>query len=115
MIKLQDFVSETIKQIIDGVISAQEYAATKNSKVNQKELNFRTDQGEDKLWDPNTRSLIQQIYFDVAITTTEGTQTKGGIGIFVGPVGVGSQGQSDAQNQSSSRIKFKIPVTLPQQ
>jgi len=34
MIKLQDFISDTLKQIIDGVADAQEYAKIKNSYIN---------------------------------------------------------------------------------
>ncbi len=56
---------------------------------------------------------IQLVDFDVALTVKEGTETKGGIGIFVGAFGVGSQGQSSAENASLSRVKFVVPITLP--
>ena len=56
---------------------------------------------------------LHPIEFDVAVTTTEGTETKGGIGVFVVAVGLGSQGKSDATNSSSSRIKFSVPIFLP--
>lgn len=32
--KLDDFVAETLKQIIRGVVVAQEYGSTQNAKVN---------------------------------------------------------------------------------
>jgi hypothetical protein len=51
--------------------------------------------------------------FDVAVTAQEGTATKGGIGVFAGAIGLGSQGQSTAANQTVSRIKFAVPVLLP--
>ena len=56
---------------------------------------------------------IETIEFDVAVTVTEGTQTKGGIGVFMGAVGLGSQGQSSNQNASVTRIKFSVPLVLP--
>jgi hypothetical protein len=115
MIKLEDFVSETIKQIISGVITAQEYAKEKNAKVNPRGLTFRTDQGEVRLWHASTGQVAQDLDFDVAVTTIEGKATKGGIGVFVGPIGVGSQGQSHGTNSSESRIKFKVPILLPLQ
>ncbi len=34
MIKLQDFIRETLKQIIDGVTDAQEHAKSKNAYIN---------------------------------------------------------------------------------
>jgi hypothetical protein len=114
MVRLEDFVSETLKQIINGVKSAQEYSGKLDASINPPRLTFRTDQGEIRLVDPETRRIAQEIDFDIAVTTTEGT-TKGGIGIFVGPLAVGSQGQSDATNSSMSRIKFKVPILLPTQ
>jgi len=59
------------------------------------------------------RQAVQRIDFDVAVTATEGTETKGGVGIMVGAIGLGSQGKSDASNASQSRIKFVVPMVLP--
>ena len=115
MIKLEDFVSQTIKEIINGVVTAQEYAATKGASVSPAGLNFRTDQGVVKLWDRGSGRLAQEIHFDVAVTATEGTQTKGGIGIFVGAFGLGSQGQTDKEKSLVSRINFDVPILLPAQ
>jgi hypothetical protein len=52
------------------------------------------------LQDRDTGAIAKEIEFDVAVTVIEGTQTKGGIGVFVGPIGIGSQGQSNVSNQS---------------
>jgi hypothetical protein len=46
MIKLEDFVSETIKEIINGVVTPQEFAATKGASVNPVGLNL----GETARW-----------------------------------------------------------------
>lgn len=110
--KLKDFVAETLKEIVDGVVEAQAHYAEKGGCVNSKELTFRTDQGI-QMWNRSTGQPAQMIDFDVAVTTIEGTETKGGIGVFVGPVGLGSQGKTDASNTSSSRIKFAVPIFLP--
>ena len=56
-----------------------------------------------------------EIEFDVAVTATDSTETKGGIGVFVGAIGLGSTGQSNHEGQSISRIKFQIAVDLPTQ
>jgi len=112
MIKLEDFVSETLHQILNGVIKAQEYAKELGGEVNPSSARFRTDQGM-QLYDKRDGSLIERVDFDIAVTTTEGTETKGGVGIFVGPVGLGSHGQSNSTNQSISNIKFTVPVKFP--
>ena len=56
---------------------------------------------------------VQKVEFDVAVTASTGTATKGGIGIMVGAIGLGSQGKSEAQDSSISRIKFLVPMVLP--
>ncbi len=115
MLQLEDFVSETLKQIINGVKSAQKHAAEYGARINPDSLTFRTDQGHVKMWDQKTGIVAQEVDFDVAVTTSQESKTKGGVGIFVGPVGVGSQGQSGAASQSVSRIKFNVPVVFPAQ
>jgi hypothetical protein len=62
---------------------------------------------------PSYMRVVDEIEFDVAVTATEGTETKGGIGIMVGSIGLGAQGKSDRENTSVSRIRFRIPLVLP--
>ena len=111
--ELKDFVAETLRQIIDGVKVAQEYGIGQGATVNPNNIFYRADQGVVVLQDRETGAIAKEIEFDVAVTVIEGTQTKGGIGVFVGPIGIGSQGQSNVSNQSISRIKFSVPVVLP--
>ncbi len=112
--KLQDFISETLREILGGIREAQAFAAETGGRVMPANATFRSDQGL-LMWDKTDGTPIQMIEFDVAVTTIEGTATKGGIGVFVGAIGLGSQGQSTATNQSVSRIKFSVPVVFPKQ
>jgi hypothetical protein len=112
--KLEEFITETINQIISGISKthdhAKEMGATVNPKLKREVRRHST--GETKV---ESRSPIHTVEFDVAVTTTEGKGTKGGIGVFVGPVGIGSQGQRESSNTSVSRIKFSVPVIFPTQ
>lgn len=60
-----------------------------------------------------TLATTETVSFDVALTIEEGSGTKGGIGVFVGAIGVGSQGQSDSRSTSLSRVTFSVPVIFP--
>ena len=106
--KLETFIAETLKQIVAGVKSAQKDAEEHGAMINP------PIRGE-KLLRPlnNSATIVQQVEFDVALTTSEGTTTSGGLGIFVGYVGIGARGESDAASASTSRIKFSVPVSLP--
>jgi hypothetical protein len=61
----------------------------------------------------HTGEVVGMVEFDVAVRATEGKETKGGIGVVAGVIGLGSSGKSDSSSGSESRIKFSIPVLLP--
>ena len=107
--ELKDFISETLKQIIEGVASAQEFGATRGALVNPKGL--KSSKAE--YLDEATGEAASLIAFDVAVTTVEGQGTKGGVGVFIAPFTLGSQGQSDSSTSTVSRVKFSIPAHLP--
>lgn len=108
--ELEDFISETLRQIIDGVKGAQEHAKEQGAKVNP--IYVQTGHSTYAV-EVSTQAPIQFVDFDVAVTETKGKEAKGGIGVFFGGVGIGAKGTSDASNQSTNRIRFTIPVSLP--
>ncbi len=110
--ELKEFVSESIKQIIDGVNEAKQYGIENGATVNPRRWGWNSSNVQAK-YDQETGAAIETIEFDVAVAVAEGTKTKGGIGVFMGAVGVGSQGQSDNQNSLVSRIRFSVPIVLP--
>ncbi len=110
--KLQEFVSETLKEIIKGVKEAQEYAATQDAKINPS-AEYRGDRKLQILVDSATHEHLQNVEFDVAVTSTEGTAKEGGAGVFVAAIGIGAKRTSDTSSSSISRIKFTVPVLLP--
>lgn len=104
---LQEFVHQSLVQIIEGVSSAQEATKERGTIINPQTMAGselrRTSQGHP----------IVDVELDVAITATSGTETKGGIGVVVGALALGSHGKSDAQDSMVSRIRFTVPVALP--
>src|SRR5690606_38686378 len=91
--ELKEFVAESIKQIVDGLVEANEYIL---EKTNSSE---------------GVRSDYKKINFDVAVTTNEGEKDKLGGGIFIAQVfkaGVSSELTSVTSN--TSRINFEVLV-----
>lgn len=109
--KLQDFVSETLKEIITGVEKAQKAAKNSGAEINPRD-HFEAPSGKYLF---RAGFLAEHVEFDVAVTTSEGTESKGGLGIFVAGIGVGAQGKSDSSSSSVSHIKFAVPIVLPPQ
>lgn len=107
------FISETLCQIVDGVKEAQQRATQARGGINPRLVGpIASDLMKHKLF-VTSGGVAQFVEFDVALTATEGTGTKGGIGVVVGAIALGSSGQSRTENSASSRVKFSVPVVLP--
>ena len=114
---LKEFVAESLVEIVSGISDAQARLAGSDAQVSPKVKNLFTQSqtGGTNMalgWD-GRGGVIQVVEFDVAVTATEGTETKGGIGVVAGIFALGSQGKSEETNQSISRIRFKVPISFP--
>ena len=110
MIDLQTFIRETIVQICNGVTEAADVVSEKGAVVNPEGVSATEHR---MFMKKGYARNVQQVEFDVALTTTEGKGTEGGIGVMIGSIGLGSKGKSDSEASSSSRVKFTVPVALP--
>jgi hypothetical protein len=112
--KLEDFISESLTQIINGVKKAQKHAEQNNSVINGYGLRKSKSIG-DSYYDDDTNSPIQVIDFDIAVTVKEQGKTSGKAGVFVTVFGAGIEGSEENENLISNRLKFSIPILLPRQ
>jgi hypothetical protein len=118
---LEDFVSETLSQIVKGVVAAQ--AAVRDSGAQVAPF-MSENRGSTTVAKPDTgmgraegtmSMPVRPVEFDVALTTVAGTETKGGIAVFSGIISAGSAGKSEQSTQAVSRVKFVVPLLLPPQ
>lgn len=110
--ELGEFVAETLTQIVEGVKEAQARAKDHGARVNPHPTTSAELAVKHGILIASG-SAAQLVQFDVALTAKEGTGTKGGIGVVAGVFALGSTGQSQAENSSVSRVKFSVPLVLP--
>jgi hypothetical protein len=117
MMELKTYISETLKHIIDGVKNAQEYAKDNNAVISGSEFILLNTKSSSTLvfWDQSDETPVQNIEFDVEVTTVENNEISGGMGIFVGPVSAGVKGGSKGQNSLTNHLRFSIPLKIPSQ
>lgn len=110
---VEEFVTETLKQIINGVLAAQEYGLDKGVRINPTSIETYDSDGKfsSSLPAPNEPRNVQ---FDIAVTTTTATSKQAGAGLSVWGIGIGGQGEKGSSDQVVSRISFTIPVQIPQ-
>jgi len=106
---LEDFIKTALTEIVAGVAAArteiQKHGGSAGSSPAYGDVKgIKTD---------NNGRQIQIVGFDIALADASATDTKGGIGVFLGTAGLGSQGASHGESSSTSRIKFSVPLVLP--
>jgi hypothetical protein len=111
--ELQTFVAETLAQIVEGVAQARQRCRAAGARVNPAIRYTTKDAMTTHGLFATDVGAMQLVHFDVAIAATEGTGTKGGIGVVVGAFTLGSSGQSQAEKSASSRVQFVVPLALP--
>lgn len=106
--ELDQFVTETLTQIMKGVNNARNSEEI-NGKDIHPEVTWKASGG------PSTsnRKVIHNIDFDVAVTATDGDSSKAKIGVVSGIFNAGAEGQTEKKNSSVTRIKFSVPVIYP--
>jgi hypothetical protein len=117
--ELKDFVAQSLTQIAQGVVEAQDNLAPLGAKANPRMRRLFT-QGEKNYAsigeaEGDGGNPVLMVSFDVAVTTTEGTKTQGRISVVTGILSLGSAGATDKGNAAASRIAFQVPLLLPAQ
>jgi hypothetical protein len=110
--QLDQFISESLNQIFRGISNAKKEAKELGFQVNPWIVVGRSDPSG-LLIDRETKTPVQIVEFDVAVTTAESDQSKGGAGIFIASLAIGAQRQASETNMVVSRIKFSVPISLP--
>lgn len=110
---LSEFVSTALQQVIAGIQEAQDKVSGDGEINPHIWMAQRPEANKQNILESNSGKWIHMVEFDVAVTVAESTGTKGGIGLVVGPVALGSRGESNAESSTVSRIKFEVPVAFP--
>lgn len=108
---LQEFIKTALSEIVAGVADAQVEAKKHGAGVGSMQVYGHTKEAK-VITDTNNRP-ITMVEFDIALSEASAKDTKGGIGVFLGTVGLGSQGASHGESSSHSRVRFSVPIVLP--
>jgi hypothetical protein len=108
--ELQDFIKTALTEIVAGVAEASKAAKEHGGSVGSLRLYGYVKENK-ILTDENSRP-VATVEFDIALAENSSKDTKGGIGVYLGAIGLGSQGASHGEASTHSRIKFSVPVIL---
>jgi hypothetical protein len=100
---LEDFIKESLAQIFRSVHAMSAVAKETGAEIAPRQY------AASGIVVNDVGRPVEMIDFDVAVTATDTGEVKGGIAVM----GLGVKGGQSELNSTVSRIKFRIPVTLP--
>lgn len=100
---LDEFVSETLRQILGGVSKAQ--AGEHGGNINA----AYPGAASGNLVPGGNYGLFTRVDFDVAVTAESSGGGKASIKVW----SIGAEGGGERRSQTVSRVSFSVPVRLP--
>jgi hypothetical protein len=101
LMELKDFISNTLFEIQEGVNDA---IGRIDSDDNNAVINPEN---------PQYARTMQQVQFDIALTTSDEDKVGAKAGIKVAMFSVGADGSQSTKSSSVSRVQFSIPFYPP--
>ena len=93
--ELKEFISESIKQITDGLIEGHEYIKTKSPKADGVENGYK------------------RIHFDIGVQSSEGNKDDVGGKITVAQIfQVGGNTENTTSTINTNRIQFDVLISI---
>ncbi len=111
--ELKEFVSKALVDMIEGVHSARKSVQESDVGKAGGVISPRVYNGE-ALLTTQEGPVAQYVEFDVALSVVESEQYKGEGGAKLMVFSIGGGASAQAQTTTAHRIKFKVPVILPQ-
>lgn len=108
--ELQEFIKETLVQITQGVIDAQQEMKANGCLINPLLTSSKGDYINDEFLS-NIRS-VQKVKMNIALTISESSGKKSGIGVAK-VLNAGINSEHEALNEKVTSISFEIPIALP--
>ncbi len=113
--KLQDFITETLVQISEGVKNANHKLEFNQLQINPfitERLNGLNDH-PDFIGFAEGKRIVQVVNFDISVTVESEKEKGGDIKVAQGIIDVGIFGKRKNLEQNISKIKFSIPISFP--
>jgi len=108
---LKDFVSQSLVQIVEGVVAASEPISSMGGSVSPS-FSARREETIGHTNDGSNRP-VQGVQFDVAIVASTEASMEAGGGLRVAGLSLGGKGADKDSQEVTSRLSFTVPLALP--
>ncbi|MCX9450509.1 trypco2 family protein [Vibrio cholerae] len=116
--KLSEFISSTLSEIVDSIELANEQLSDKGIRVNPPNIYLEDSPNKQVygVWNKDSfqmHPLVEIVEFDVTLTAEETSNSGGKAGISIGVAQVSANGLSSDKSSHVSKVKFKVPIIYP--
>ena len=115
--ELKEFISQTIREIAEGVQAASEQCSDLGVIVNpavtlgeNRDFFVPKENVKEHI---NVERRVQQIHMDVLVSVTETTTLDSEVKASIKVLGANVNGRTEGNTLNSNRVSFDIPVCLP--
>jgi hypothetical protein len=109
--ELKEFITQTLININQGIIDAQEQTKDSGFLINPKNIKKRGENTYEHY--EGTPAQVQDIEFNVVVNVAEGNDAKIAVGVFTGMLSGGASNTNQNNNSTQTTIKFNLPVQFP--
>jgi hypothetical protein len=106
--ELKEFIKTTLIEITNGVIEAQNELAESGCLINPETMNG----GQIKQGYKNEIRSIQMVKMNIAVTVTENSGKKSGIGVAK-IINAGINSEQFDSNEKITTVEFEVPISFP--
>lgn len=109
--ELKEFIKDTVTQIADAVTELNGGDSKYQLTVNP--IGSLFDSNDSALRKSRQTCRITNIDFDLSLVVSENKGSGAKVGVFASIIGAGVSANENTQNEYVSKIKFSLPVSLP--
>ena len=109
---LSTYIAESLRQIREGVMAAQEAAKGTEFSVNPKPVNTIKNPTMDGYV---VADSVEKVEFEVEVTEIKRSKAEGGAKVDVWVFDVGGGGETSKEASAQNRLRFDVPVRYPYQ
>ena len=109
--ELKEFITQTLININQGIIDAQEQSKESGIVINPKNIKKR----DNNIYEVcnGYSAPIQEIEFNIVVNVAEGKDSKIAVGAFTGMLSGGVSNTNQNNSSTQTTIKFNLPVQFP--
>lgn len=113
MAEVQDFISETLKQILTGIENARTDKKIGDAVAPHLDKSTKIDPAYQVAW--HDGHFWTSVHFDIAVTAKSVTEGGGKLGFSIPVIEIGAKlgGNHERTTEGVSRIQFSVPLRLP--